>query len=172
MDEPKKEVFLDASQGVVLMGRGVIGDRSDNGQSPEIANPSVLPSVSKFPFRFPRLHGLFWELCSFLHRIQLVWQRGGTRPLEIGSVYQRQDNQTSYRVNMQTRARILDMQRLLVNFPSCSGQDCQFFLLGWNAGSEWNDGLDNPDNSVDRQYSSGSPLQGKRIEGATILRRA
>jgi hypothetical protein len=30
MDDPKKEVFLDASQGVVLMGRGVIGDRSDN----------------------------------------------------------------------------------------------------------------------------------------------
>jgi hypothetical protein len=150
VNEPKKEAFLDVTQGVVRMRRGVIGDRSGNGQNPEIANPSALPSVSKFPYRYSKLHGLFWELCSFLHRSGLVWQRGGTRPLEIGSVYQRQDNQTSYRVNMQTRARIPDMQRLLVNFPSCSGQDCQFFLLGWNAGSEWNDGLDNPNNSVDR----------------------
>jgi hypothetical protein len=58
------------------MGRGVIGDRSDNGQSPAIANPSAAPSVSRFPYRYPRLHGLFLELCSFRHRIQLVCIRG------------------------------------------------------------------------------------------------
>jgi hypothetical protein len=149
MSEPKKEVFLDATRGVALMSRVAIGDRSDNGQSPEIANPSEVPSVSKFPYRYPRLHGLFLELCSFLHRIPQVWRQGGTRRLEIGSVYQRQDDQISFRLNMQTQARIRDMQRLLVQVPWCSGEDCRLFLLGWNAGSEWRDGSGNPNNSVD-----------------------
>jgi hypothetical protein len=149
MDGPKREVDLDATQGVALMGRSAIGDHSDNGQSPEIANTSEVHSVSRFPYHYPRLHGLFLELCSFLHRIPLVWRQGGTRPLEIGSVYQRQDDQISFRVNMQTQARILDMQQLLASVPWCSGEDCQLFLLGWNAGSGWSDGLDNPNNSVD-----------------------
>jgi hypothetical protein len=130
MDGPKKEVFLDATRGVILMGRSAIGDQPNNGQSPEIANPSAVPSVSMFPCRYPRLHGLFLELCSFLHRIPLVWRQDGTRPLEIGSLYKRQDNQTSFRVNTQTQARIRDMQRLQAGIPWCSGEDCQFFLLG------------------------------------------
>jgi len=171
MDEPKKEVFLNVTRGVVLMGRSAIGDQPDNGQSPEIANPLAVPSVSKFPYRYPRLHGLFLEPCSFLHRIPLVWRQGGTRPLEIGSVYQRQDDQISFRVNMQTQARILDMQRLMASAPWCSGEDHQLFLLGWNAGSGWRDALDNPNNNVDRECSSrllcgGSALKARQFYSA------
>jgi len=135
MDESKKEVFLDVTQGVVRMDRGATDGQPRSEPNLRTSNSMASLSVSKFPFRFPILHGLFLELRSFLHRSQLVWQRGGTRPLEIGSVYQRQDDQISFRVNMQTQARILDMQRLMASVPWCSGEDCQLFLLGWNAGS-------------------------------------
>jgi hypothetical protein len=55
-----------------------------------LKNASLLErlSVSKFPFRHPVLYGLFLELRSFAHRIRSLVKRGGTRPLEIGSVYQ------------------------------------------------------------------------------------
>jgi hypothetical protein len=45
-------------------------------------------SVSKFPWRYPVLYGLIFELRTFYHRIRLLWIRGHIRPLEIGLTFQ------------------------------------------------------------------------------------
>lgn len=153
MTEPRTEAFLDMTKGVIRMGRNVDGVLRRNVLSLQIAIGRVLHSASKFPFRHPRLHGLFLELRSFLHRILLVWRQGGTRPLEMGLVYQASDDQKSFHVNTRTQARIRDTQELLKRFPWCSGEDCQIFLLGWDSGSEWRGYADTSSKNVDRQHS-------------------
>src|ERR1700722_17961266 len=81
---------LDLSIGVVRRGyQSGVGVLPRNERSLKSARVSEWLSASKFPFRHLILHGLFLELRSFLYRIQLLLQRGGTRPLEIGLVYQR-----------------------------------------------------------------------------------
>jgi len=72
-----------------------------------LRNTSLLErlSVSKFPFRHPVLHGLLLELRSFRHRIQRLWQQGGTRFLETGPVYQQKGPLSHLVLNRQTQLR-------------------------------------------------------------------
>lgn len=105
-----------------------------NGRYLRIASLLAGFSISRLPYRFPRLHGLFLELCSFRHRIQLVWRRGGTCFLETGPVYQQTSLQSHPVLNRQTQLRTQGIQRLLSEYPWLSGEDCNLFLMGWNKG--------------------------------------
>jgi hypothetical protein len=111
-------------------------------------------SVSRLPYRFPRLHGLFSELRSFRQRIRLVWQRGESRPLQMGPLY-RVDSQSGVMVeNTRTQSRIRDIQRLKLECPWAACEDAHFFLLGWDAGWESSGAWGNPKTSVDTKNSS------------------
>jgi hypothetical protein len=132
-----KEAHVDPSRGVVCWGsQGGVDAQPYNERYPKNANLPEQPSASKFPVRHPILHGLFLELCSFRHRIQLLWQQGGTRSLEIGPVYQQTNSQSYPVLNKQTHLRIQGIQRLLAECPWLSGEDCRLFLLGWNRALE------------------------------------
>jgi hypothetical protein len=109
-------------------------------------------SVSKFPYRYPRLHALFLELRSFRHRIQLVWQQGGARLMQTGPVYQPQSHQTYLELNRQTQLRTQGIQHLFSGCPWLSGEDGHLFLMGWNMGWESRDGLDNAEKRADTQF--------------------
>jgi len=101
-------------------------------------NASLLErlSVSKFPRHYPRLYGLLFEVRSFRHRIQLLWRRGSTRQLEMGSVFVEASPGFLSR-NKRTQARSKDIQKLLADCPYLSFEDCHLFLLGWDAGEGW-----------------------------------
>jgi hypothetical protein len=105
-ENPTKEVCVDWSMGVVYGVRrnGVCGHSHTERT---LRNTSLLErlSVSKFPFRHPVLHGLLLELRSFRHRIQRLWQQGGTRFLETGPVYQQKGPLSHLVLNRQTQLR-------------------------------------------------------------------
>lgn len=148
----KTEVHLE--RGYCSLPKGG-GDDGRSRISPHPKKASLLEwlSVSKFPYRHPVLYGLLFELRSFLHRIQLVRKRGGTRSLEIGLTYQQQDAQSGLVPNSQTQARTLGIQKLLSAYPWVSGEDCHLFLIGWNAAQEWRESFDIVKSSGDKQDS-------------------
>lgn len=113
-----------------------------SGQSQRISSFWERLPHSTFPYRHPVLHGLLLELRSFYHRIQLVWQRGGTRALQIGSVFQSLDGEPYLALNRRTQARSQDIQQLLSDFPWVSSEDCHLFLAGWEAGQEYSESSD------------------------------
>jgi len=127
-----------------------------------IASFLVSFSASKFPYRFPKLHGLFSEICSCCHRIRLVWLRGGARQLDIYPVYQTRSLQTVCQMNTRILARSRDIQKLVTDAPWCSMEDRYLFLLGWDLGSEWSADFGNSNNcghipsGVLRQYERGN----------------
>jgi hypothetical protein len=110
-------------------------------------------SVSKFPRIFPRLYGLLFELRSFRYRIGFLWQRGGTRSLKMGPVFD-VDRDGFLVQNKRTQARNWDIQKLLSDFPFLAPEDCHLFLLGWDAGSGFRDRSDREDSSCDTRHKS------------------
>jgi hypothetical protein len=145
-----KGARVDWSTGTVCgVPRNAMGVRPRSEHYQKNASPLERLSVSKFPFRRPILHGLLLELRSFRHRIQLLWQRGGTRLLETGLVYQQTLPQSYPVLNKQTQLRTQGIKRLLAEFPWLTGEDCHLFLLGWNAGLESGVCLDTAQNSAD-----------------------
>src|SRR5260370_41612434 len=99
-----KGASLDWYKGVVSEApESAAGVLPRTGQSQKNASLLERLSVSKFPFRHPVLHGLLLELRSFRHRIQLLWQRRGTRLLEIGLVYQQTCHPLHLVLNRQTQ---------------------------------------------------------------------
>ncbi len=132
---------------------------------PSQKNASLLErlSVSRFPFRHPVLHGLLLELRSFRHRIRLLWQLGGTRLLETGSVYQQTSHPLYLVLNRQTRLRTLGIQHLLAEQPWVSGEDCRLFLMGWNKGWESSEASDMANSSEDMRGSFAYPDRGNSM---------
>ena len=147
-----KGACLDLSKGVFYHG-SQSGDcvRPCSERYPRHASFWDRLAASKFPFRHPLLHGLLLELCSFRHRIRLLWKRGGTRLLEIGSVYQEQGHPSCLVLNRQTHLRTQGIQRLLSECPWLTGEDCHLFLTGWNAALESCECSGTERSSVDRR---------------------
>lgn len=133
----REEARLELASGICRIPRSAICAPLHSRRSLRNASLWEKLSASKFPFRHPVLHGSLFELRSFFHRILLLWRRGGTRSIEIGSVYQQQGAQQHLVRNKRTQARSRDIQKLLSDFPWLSGEDCHLFLMGWSAGSEW-----------------------------------
>jgi hypothetical protein len=123
--------------GVGEIRRSAACDQPSSEHHPRKSNLWEQLSASKFPWRFPVLHGLFCELRSFYHRIRLLWKRGHTRQLETGYIYQPSQIPEYLELNKRTQARTLGIQKLLSDFPWMSAEDCYPFLLGWDAGEEW-----------------------------------
>jgi|ERR1035441_9656683 hypothetical protein len=119
-------------------------------------------STSRFPFRHPVLHGLILELCSFAHRTRLLWKRGDTRSVEMGSVWEL-DAQQHLVPNRRTQARNADIQKLFSEYPWCSPEDWHVFLLGWDAGSEWRKNYDTAETGDDTQQDSFCPPSRGRL---------
>lgn len=160
--ELPKEAFYLSEDGAYVPPR--------NGRYLRIANLLAGCSVSRLPYRLPRLYGLFLELRSFLHRIRLVWRRGGTCFLETGPVYQQTFLPSPLALNRQTQLRTHGIQRLLSDCPWLSGEDCYLFLMGWNVGWESCDGLDTAKSSADTGDSF--TLQTENARQETMLRLA
>jgi hypothetical protein len=151
---PTKGARIDWSRGVVHGVRpSAVGAQPRSERNRQTASLFERLSASKFPFRHPILHGLLFELRSFRHRIQLLWQRGGTRLLETGSVYQQTGPPSCLVLNRQTQLRTQGIQRLLSECPWLSGEDCYLFLMGWNRGWESCEGLDTAKSSGDMRDS-------------------
>lgn len=128
---PTEPFYLSENGAYVLPGSVLIR---------QIANFLDQFSADRLGHSFPRLHGLFSELCSFRHRIRLVWQRGGNRPLQMGWLH-RVDPQSGKVVeNTRTQARTRDIGRLKDECPWMSCEDAYLFLLGWDFG--WDLGFD------------------------------
>jgi hypothetical protein len=127
-------------------------------------------SADRFGYSFPRLHELFSELCSFRHRIALVWRRGGSRPLQMGPLC-RIDSQSGAVVeNTRTQSRIRDIERLKMEYSWVSCEDGYLFLLGWDAGWGSSGALGSLETNGDAKDSLF--LESQTSEGAAILRRA
>lgn len=107
-----------------------------NAQTRRIATFLDQFSADRFGYSFPRLHALSSELCSFRHRIRLVWQRGESRPLQMGPLYYVDSQSAVPAENTRTQARIRDIERLKLECPWASCEDGHLFLLGWDAGWE------------------------------------
>lgn len=91
---------------------------------------------SKFPFRHPVLYESLFELRSFVCRIRSLWKQGGSRPTEIGSVWDL-DDQKHLVPNRRYQARSRGIQRFLADFPWASFADLRTFLSGFEAGEEY-----------------------------------
>jgi hypothetical protein len=135
----------------VLIRRGGACAPQHKARSPKRTSLLERLLVSKFRYRYPVLYGLFFELRSFLHSIQPVRKQGGTRSLEIGSVFQQQDAQPYLVRNMRTQARTRDIQKLLSDCPSLSAEDCHLFLRGLDAGQEYSESFDTAGSCGDMQ---------------------
>jgi hypothetical protein len=125
-------------------------------------------SASRFPYRFPRLHGFYLEFRSFRHRIALVYKQGESRRLKTYPVFQDQNDPADYVWNKQTLARMYDTQHLFEGSPWLSAEDLYLFQLGWDAG--WESHANNQENtgaSEGNKYSSELEAY-----GAAMLRRA
>ena len=137
-----------------LSGDGSYVPPYGNALSRRIASFLDQFSASGFPGAFPRLHGLSSELYSFRHRIRLVWQRGGSRPLQMGPLYGFASRPEEMAANTRTQARIRDIERLKLECPWASCEDGHLFLLGWDAGWESSGVLDSLATSVDTKKPS------------------
>jgi hypothetical protein len=148
-----------ASPHEVLINRSEVCVQTRIAPNRKMSNLLERFSVSKLPFRRPVLYGLFLELRSFLHRIQALTKRGGTRPLEIGSVYQRLNAGPFPVLNKRTQARSRDIQKLLSDFPWLSSEDCHLFLTGWDSGREYSEVLGTARSSENKQDSPNPPVE-------------
>jgi hypothetical protein len=110
--------------------------------------------VSRFPYRFPKLRGLFSELRSFRHRIAPVCQRGESRPLQMGPLHRTDARSGAMVENTRKQSRIRGIERLRLEYPWAPCEDGYLFLLGWDAASESNDALGSLKTSGDNKNSS------------------
>lgn len=145
--ELPKEPFYLSADGVYVSPYGNVLSR-------RIASFLDQFSASGFPCAFPRLHGVSSQLCSFRHRIRLVWRRGGSRPLQMGPLYGFASRPEEMAANTRTRSRIRDIERLKLECLWASCEDGHLFLLGWDAGWESSGASGSLKTSVDTKKSS------------------